>query len=121
MADSILHVQHHLVHTGKTGLWRHDLVQDAELEVADVGLAVYRVLAVLRRQLAALNQVGDYLAQVDVYALMILEAEVQPDAENVVRALGLDLVAHHARFVVHGRADEPVRRGALRVLVEDGI
>lgn len=79
------------------------------------------MLPVLRRQLSALDKIGDYLTQVDVHTLMILEAEVQPDAEDVIRAVGLDLIAHHARLVVHGRADEPVGRGALGVLVEDGI
>lgn len=79
------------------------------------------MLPVLRRQLSALDKIGDYLTQVDVHALVILEAEVQPDAEDVIRAVGLDLIAHHARLVVHGRADEPVGRGALGVLVEDGI
>ena len=85
--DGILRVEHQLVKEGKLRLGRHGLVQENEFKRAYVRLAVDRVFPLLRRQLAALDKVGDYLTQVDVHALVILEAEVQPDAEDVIRAV----------------------------------
>lgn len=121
MAYRILHVKHRFVKACKPRLGRHDLMQNAELEVADVGSAIDGMALILRRQLSACDKVGHYLAQIYVYALMILEAEVQADAEYIVRSVALHLIAHDARLIMHVNADEPVRRGALCVLVEDGI
>ena len=96
-------------------------MQENEFKRAYVRLAVDRVFPLLQRQLAALDKIAHDLPEVHVHALVALEPEIEPDAEDVVRAVGLDAVAPRVRLVGDGHADEPVRRGPLGVLVEDGV
>ena len=119
--DGILRVEHQLVKEGKLRLGRHGLVQENEFKRAYVRLAVDRVFPLLRRQLAALDKIAHDLPEVHVHALVALEPEIEPDAEDVVRAVGLDAVAPRVRLVGDVHADEPVRRSPLGVLVEDGV
>ena len=121
MPDRILEVQQQLIEIRQLGLGRDGLVDDAELEGADRGLAVDRVLLVLHGQLAPLLEILHDLPQIDVHALGALEAQVQPDAEDAVRAVGLELIVHGVRLVEHMDGDKPVGLRALGVLVEDRI
>ena len=76
MPDGVLGVEHKLVKGGQLCFGRDGLVDDAELEGADRGGAVDRILLVLVGQLAAPLQILHDLAQIDVDALGALEAEV---------------------------------------------
>ena len=96
-------------------------MDDAELEGADGGGAVDRIFFLLHRQLAAGQHVLHDLPQIDVHALRALEAEVQPDAEDAVGAVGLQVVGHGLGFVQDVDVDKPVGLRPLGVLVQNGV
>ena len=75
----------------------------------------------LRRQLARCHQVADDLTQISVDALVDFKAQVQANAEEEVRAKGLDGILVRIGFVGNVHVNEPICLGALGVLVQDGI
>ena len=119
--DGVLAVQDDLVRAAQLRHQRHRAVQHQKLEAAHLRGAVDRILSLLRWQLPALEQVAHDLAQVDVHALVVLEAEVELYAENIVRAKRLDLIVHRVWLVEHMHTQKPVGAGALGILIEDGV
>ena len=99
LADGVFGVQDELIQGRELRLRRDGFVDDAEFEGADRGRAVDRIFLLLHRQLAAGQHVLHDLPQIDVDALRALEAEVQPDAEDAVGAVGLQVVGHGLGFV----------------------
>ena len=75
----------------------------------------------LRRQLARCHQVADDLTQISVDALVDFKAQVQANAEEEVRAKGLDGILVRIGFVGNVHVNEPICLGALGMLIQDGI
>ena len=75
----------------------------------------------LRRQLARCHQVADDLTQIGVDALVDLKAQVQANAEEEVRAKGLNGIFVRIGLIGDMHVDEPVCLGALGMFVQDGI
>ena len=98
------------------------LAQHTKTEVAHVAARLVDGVGVmLRRQLTRCHQVANDLAQVGINALVDLKAQVQPHAEQKVRAKGLDGILVRIGLVGNVHVDEPICLGALGVLVQDGI
>ena len=98
------------------------LAQHAKTEVAHVAARlVDGVGVVLRRQLARSHQVADDLTQIGVDALVDLKAQVQANAEEEVRAKGLDGILVRIGLVGNVHVNEPIRLGALGMFIQDGI
>ena len=75
----------------------------------------------LRRQLTRSHQVADDLTQIGVDALVDLKAQVQANAEEEVRAKGLNGIFVRIGLIGDMHVDEPVCLGALGMFVQDGI
>ena len=98
------------------------LAQHTKAEVTHVAACLVDGVGVmLRRQLARCHQVADDLTQIGVDALVDLKAQVQANAEEEVRAKGLDGILVRIGFVGNVHVNEPICLGALGMLIQDGI
>ena len=93
----------------------------AEFERAHGGGAIDGVFLLLPRERALRLQILHDLPEIDIHQGAALEAQVQPDPEDEIRAVGLQIVVHGVRLVEHLDAHKPVGLGPLGVLVQNGI
>ena len=120
-ADIVLGMDQHAVEGGQIPLQRHHLADHAELECADRRRSVNGVLAVLRRQFSGCQEFLDKLIQIDVDTLPDLEAQIEVDPEQKIRAERFDLVFPLVRLVGGIDTDKPVGIRPLGVPVQDGV